>query len=165
MPALNGWSVRDHNLYFNIRRGNCPSLQAGESCNKLNPQFVNQPANPYINEPALDNFNFTPSSASPLIGAGIAIPSVLTDSAGLRRPARPVIGAIEFNADAPTGKSTADSTRTEGEHVAWYRQVVLYFSGIKRRWILPVWDFLKSQTKRLLHLLLRVAAPVKSILQ
>src|SRR6185437_8560732 len=72
MPPLNGWSVRDHNLYYNIRSGWCPSLQAGETCNKFDPQFVNEPPNPYLNETALDSFNFTPAPASPLIGAGIS---------------------------------------------------------------------------------------------
>jgi hypothetical protein len=164
MPPLNGWSVRDHNLYYNIRRGWCPSSQTGETCNKLSPKFINQPPNPYRNQTALDDFNFMPASDSPLIGAGISIPGLLNDALGFPRPARPAIGAIEFNPAAPISKSKAESSRSEGEHVAWYGQVVLYLSDIKRRWILPAWEFLKSEIKHLLHLLRRLAQPVKSIL-
>jgi len=107
MPPLNGWSVRDHNLYYNIRSGWCPSLQAGETCNKFDPQFVNEPPNPYLNETALDSFNFTPAPASPLIGAGISIPGLLTDSNGLPRSQPPSIGAIEAGTGAPASTPSA----------------------------------------------------------
>ncbi|HEV2710973.1 MAG TPA: Ig-like domain repeat protein [Edaphobacter sp.] len=109
MPPMNGWSVRDHNLYYNMRNGNCPSPQTGESCNKLDPKFVNEAPNPYVDETALDNFNFTPAASSPLIGAGISIPGLLADATGLLRPLLPSIGAIEVGTGSPV--STPSSSQ------------------------------------------------------
>jgi hypothetical protein len=94
MPPLQGWSVRDHNNYFNLR--DCPSvLRAGESCN-ANPSLTGQPASPIANETVLDNFNFTPTAASPLVGAAAKLPTVSTDNAGTPRSSFPTIGAFEI---------------------------------------------------------------------
>ncbi|HEV2710979.1 MAG TPA: Ig-like domain-containing protein [Edaphobacter sp.] len=168
MPPLNGWSVRDHNLYYNIRSGWCPSRRPGETCNKSDPRFINEPPNPYIDETALDNFNFTPAASSPLIEAGISIPGLVEDITGAVRPpqpARPAIGAAEFDAKAGSNNSHADATRPKSAQITWYRQIVLYFSGIKRRWILPIWEILKSRVKHLLHLLVKVVTPAKKPLE
>jgi hypothetical protein len=94
MPSLQGWSVRDHNIYFNVR--DCPTaLQAGESCN-ANPLLTGQPASPIASETVLDNFNFMPTAASPLVGGGNKLPSVSTDSVGTPRSSFPTIGAFEI---------------------------------------------------------------------
>jgi hypothetical protein len=153
MPPLNGWSVRDHNLYYNIRTGWCPSPQPGESCNRLDPKFVNQPPSPYNNETALDNFNFTPSASSPLIGAGTPIATLLYDALGQRRPATPAIGAI--NSTGPDSKRGSDShTNLRGLLGMWYQQALGFLATIKRRWIIPIWSYLKVHIKYLLHLIM-----------
>jgi hypothetical protein len=89
--------VRDHNIFYNVRDGWCPSpLFKGESCNTQNPQFVDQPASPISAESDLDNFNYHPSSGSPAVGAGTAYPGMLRrDQDGVRRPNPPSIGALE----------------------------------------------------------------------
>ena len=101
-PANYGWSVRDHNLYYGVRPEWCPlPLQIGETCNTANPSFTGQPASPISAESQLDNFNFSPSASSPLIGAGISIPGLLSDITGLTRPLPPSIGAVEVGAGPP----------------------------------------------------------------
>ncbi len=96
MPSLNGWKTRNHNLFYNVRSGWCPTpLQTGETCDTADPLFTGEPASPISHEYDLDNFNFDPSSSSPAIGAGIAIPGITTDYTGATRPNPPSIGAIE----------------------------------------------------------------------
>jgi hypothetical protein len=96
-PANQGWTTRSNNLYYNTR--SCPlSLTAGETCNALDPLLVNEPASPISVESVLDNFNFQPSSSSPLIGAGVTILNLLTDLNGTIRPNPPAIGALEYAA-------------------------------------------------------------------
>jgi hypothetical protein len=96
MPQYNGWAVRNHNDFYNIDTGWCPTpLQTAETCNTENPSFVSQPASPLSAESAMDNYNFTPASGSPLIDAGIAIPEVTTDHNGNTRPNPPSVGAVE----------------------------------------------------------------------
>ncbi len=100
MPTYSAWAVRDHNFYYNIRY--CPTpLQAGETCNTTSPQLTGQPVTPIVSATDLDNFNFMPTSSSPLIGAGIAVPAVVADITGLLRPNPPSIGAKEFTASPP----------------------------------------------------------------
>ncbi len=95
MPPNQGWATRNHNIFYNTRSGYCPTpLQVGESCTN-DPMFVGQPASPISAESDLDGFNFKPSSSSPAIGAGVAIPGITTDYTGATRPNPPSIGAIE----------------------------------------------------------------------
>jgi hypothetical protein len=95
MPPRDGWSVRDHNLYYHVRH--CPApLAATETCNTQDPRFIAEPSSPIRAESDLDRFNFNPSSSSPLIGRGIAIPDIVQDFAGNARPDPPTIGALEF---------------------------------------------------------------------
>lgn len=82
-----------YNYEYGIRNGdNCGSNNV--TCN--DPKLVNEPAQPWPgSEGALDNFNFTPSSSSPLIGAGIFVPGLTTDYNGTTRPNPPSIGGVE----------------------------------------------------------------------
>ena len=81
----------DHNVYYNLRNSGCPST--GNLCE--DPLLMNEPALTLTGESALDNFNFYPSSSSPAVGAGVAIPGVTTDYYGVTRPNPPTIGAAE----------------------------------------------------------------------
>ncbi len=106
MPPLNGWSVRDHNLYYGIRY--CPSsLGVGETCNTVDPKFVGEPRSPITSEAALDSFSYVPSSTSPLLGAGTQIAGLLTDIAGNLRSARPSIGVVDIGGVAPASTQQA----------------------------------------------------------
>ena len=94
-PPNQGWATRNNNQFFGARK--CPiNLTANETCNTQNPLFLNEPANPLSDETLFDNFTGHISSSSPLIGAGIAIPDILVDGAGLLRPNPPAIGAYEY---------------------------------------------------------------------
>ena len=123
MPAHNGWAVRDHNLFYNVRGNWCPTpLQVGESCNTLDPKFAVQPASPLSVESVMDSFDFTPSSSSPLIGAGALLANVLSDISGILRPAAPSIGAMEYAAPAQktvpqVALTAAPSVVTAGQSV------------------------------------------------
>ena len=154
MPALQGWSVRDHNLYYDLRPGYCPSpLYAGETC-KLNPRFVNQPSSPYRAEHELDQFNFTPSATSKLVGTGISIPALTTDNAGRARPNPPSIGALE-----PTSPSAYQSGTNQDAPISqvwtstevWYRQISLYFSTSLVSKLRPYWAYFRLRLARIYH--------------
>jgi hypothetical protein len=94
-PANQGWAVRNNNQYDGTRK--CPiSLTANESCNTQDPLFVGEPANPITDETVFDNFTGHLTSSSTLIGAGVAIPSLLVDITGALRPNPPSIGAFEY---------------------------------------------------------------------
>ncbi len=96
-PPNQGWATRNNNQFEGARK--CPlNLTANETCNTQNPLFINQPANPITNEAIFDTFTGHITSSSPLIGAGIPIPAILVDGAGLVRPSPPSIGAYEFAA-------------------------------------------------------------------
>jgi Bacterial Ig-like domain (group 3)/Bacterial Ig-like domain (group 2) len=96
-PANQGWATRTNNLYFNTR--SCPiSLTATETCNTSNPLLANQPANPITIESQMDSINYTPSASSPLVGAGVPIPGILSDYNNVPRPNPPSIGALEYAA-------------------------------------------------------------------
>lgn len=96
MPALQGWSVRDHNVYYGVRY--CPgTLAAGEICNTVDPGFQNEPHSPVNSEAALDNFSFVPASGSPLLGAGTPIAGLTADILGNTRAATPSIGAVDVS--------------------------------------------------------------------
>jgi hypothetical protein len=112
-PANQGWATRSNNIYYNTR--SCPkTLTAGESCNTKNPLFANQPASPIspATEITMDNYNFVPSVSSPLIGAGIGIPGLLIDLAGLLRPNPPSIGALEYAAGTALSPAAVTLTAT-----------------------------------------------------
>jgi hypothetical protein len=87
--------IRNNNDYYNMRDDGCPSTGfAGEIC--TDPQFVAEPTSPITAESDLDNFNFNPSSTSPAISSGVAIPSVTTDYTGYLRPNPPSMGAYQW---------------------------------------------------------------------
>jgi hypothetical protein len=90
-----------HNDEYGMKWGTCPSSINGVMC--LDPLFVNEPVQPWPGaESDLDVFNpflkgnsFTPSSGSPLIGAGTGISGLTTDYFGATRPSSPTIGAVQ----------------------------------------------------------------------
>jgi hypothetical protein len=85
---------RDHNLYFNERNTGCSNTgYTGEIC--ADPLLTNEPASVVSVESDLDNFNFTPGSSSPAIGAGVSISGITTDSTGKTRSNPTAIGAIQ----------------------------------------------------------------------
>jgi hypothetical protein len=95
-----GVITRSQNIFFGMRSTsfNCPTGYPGEVC--TDPLLVNEPAGqgPNFTELQLDNFNLTPSSGSPALGAGLSIasvPSLLLDYNGLTRPNPPSIGAAQ----------------------------------------------------------------------
>ncbi len=90
-----GHVIRDHNVWYGFRNIHPSSCLAGEIC--LDPGLIKEPTGQGagFTEPELDNFNFTPASASPAIGAGVAVPAVTLDYNGVTRPTPPTIGAIE----------------------------------------------------------------------
>jgi len=80
------------NVEYGVRNGDCPTAGGGTIC--ADPLLVDEPAQGTIHpETILDNFNFTPTSTSPAVGAGTAISSVTTDYFGVTRPIPPTIGA------------------------------------------------------------------------
>jgi hypothetical protein len=97
MPSQTGFTVRDHNLFSGVRDGWCPpTLNPGESCNTLDPLFINEPSSPISAESDFDSFDtFVPSANSPAKGAGVRIPGIERDYNGKRRSNPPTIGAIE----------------------------------------------------------------------
>jgi hypothetical protein len=84
------WNRTD-NIWYGMNPGHftCPTGYPGESC--ANPLLVNQPT--FTSEQSLDNFNFQISPGSPAKGAGISLPSVITDFTGQNRTNPPSIGA------------------------------------------------------------------------
>jgi hypothetical protein len=127
MPANSGWAVRDHNFFYNVRY--CPTpLQTGETCNAASPGLTALPASPITSPTSLDTFSALPLASSPLIGAGIALSSVLTDSTGALRPKPPAIGAMEY---APaTALSVAQVTVTASPSATSVGQVVTLTAAI-----------------------------------
>jgi hypothetical protein len=127
MPANSGWAVRDHNFFSNVRY--CPTpLQTGETCNTASPGLTAMPASPIASPTSLDTFSALPLASSPLIGAGIALASVLTDSTGALRPKPPAIGAMEF---APaTALSVAQVTISASPSTTSVGQVVTLTAAV-----------------------------------
>jgi len=81
--------VDDHNIYYNLRSGWCPS--SGNACG--DPLFVGEPTLTLTDESSLDNFDFALSSTSPAIGAGVAIPGLTTSYSGQPVANPPDVGA------------------------------------------------------------------------
>lgn len=115
MPPHQGWTSRDHNVFFNVRFLYCPlPLQGGESCNSEDPLFQGEPASPIRAESDLDALDLAPRGDSPLVGAGIAIAAAQRDGDGRQRPDPPVIGALEpraENSSAPSNRAGAPGSR------------------------------------------------------
>lgn len=88
-----GTVTRLNNLWYGMRPTSfsCPTGYPGEKCE--DPLFVNEPA--WTGETGLDNFNFSLTSGSPAYGAGLYLPSLLTDYTGAQRGNPPSIGAYE----------------------------------------------------------------------
>ncbi len=166
MPPNGGWATRRNNDFYNLRHG-CPKLLQGEHC--ANPRFVDQPALRISKESTLDNYDFHPSAQSPLLGAGVPVPGIAADNAGVKRPTRPSIGALE-----PTGgaagetkpRSSGSGAQTEAGllHPAFPEAWSLRFAGLFRRarvsllsaemrWVRP---FLAMVSSRWIHLLHRM---------
>jgi hypothetical protein len=86
-----------NNLWYGMRASsfNCPTGYSGDIC--ADPLLVNEPTGQAGNfvETELDNFNFTPSSGSPAIGAGTYLSTVPLDYTGSQRSNPPSIGAYE----------------------------------------------------------------------
>ncbi|MDR3744583.1 MAG: putative Ig domain-containing protein [Acidobacteriaceae bacterium] len=86
-----------NNLWSGMRASsfNCPTGYTGDIC--ADPLLVNEPTGQAGNfvETELDNFNFTPSSGSPVIGAGTYLSTVPLDYTGAQRANPPSIGAYE----------------------------------------------------------------------
>jgi hypothetical protein len=96
LPASNnGWAVRSNNDFYNVAA--YTPLLTGELA--VDPLFIGEP--PFLTElsaPAesvLGNYNFMPSSSSPMLGAGVYLAGLTTDATGVTRPNPPAIGALE----------------------------------------------------------------------
>ena len=138
MPRNGGWATRDHNVFFNVRMGNCPiPLHEGESCNTVDPRLLGQPATPIRSEAALDGFNFHPSPHSRVVGAGVPVPGLTTDGSGAQRPARPSIGALEplpAGSAANAGESTGSKEEHSGPLRLWSYCLAVGISWMQECW-------------------------------
>jgi hypothetical protein len=127
MPPNGGWANRDHNLFYDVRY--CPTpLQTGEICNAAGPGLTALPTSPVTSPLSLDAFSALPLANSPLIGAGIALSSVLTDSTGALRPKPPAIGAMEYA--SATALSVAQVTISASPSTTSVGQVVTLTAAI-----------------------------------
>lgn len=83
---------KDHNIYYRMR--SCP-FGFTEHC--TNPKIVNMPA--WNGEGSLDGINFHLTSDSPARNAGVAVPGLMKDNAGIERPANSAedIGAFQYH--------------------------------------------------------------------
>lgn len=121
MPANGGWGTRDHNDYYNLRPGYIPNpLLTGEI--SADPLFQNEPPLSITAESQLDNFNFHPSTSSPLVGAGISISGLLTDHDGQPRLNPPSMGGLEV--DAGSSLTVSQTTLTVTPTIASLGQLV-----------------------------------------
>ena len=88
--------VSSSNDEFGVRNSNCDGTFAGTHALCSDPSLVSEPAQgAWPPETVFDNFNFHPSSTSPLIGAGTPESGMTTDYYGVTRPNPPSIGAVE----------------------------------------------------------------------
>ena len=108
VPANGGWATRSNNDYYNVV-GYTPLTTAELS---VDPLFIGEP--PFLTpvsattEGVLDAYNFMPSSASPMLGAGVYLAGLTTDANGVTRPNPPSIGAL----DAASGNTQSASQIT-----------------------------------------------------
>lgn len=84
--------AKDHNIYYRMR--SCP-FGFTEHCK--NPKIVNMPA--WDGEASLDGINFHLTSESPARNAGVPVPGLMKDNAGIERPANSTddIGAFQYH--------------------------------------------------------------------
>ena len=87
------FTARDHNLFFAVRDGACPSVGfAAEAC--ADPGFEHEP--PQVSaESDLDAFGFGLDPGSPALGAGVALPDLTVDYDDAPRGDPPSLGAFE----------------------------------------------------------------------
>jgi Bacterial Ig-like domain (group 2) len=157
MPRYQGWSVRDHNLYYNLRPGYCPSpLRLGETCT-VNPLFINQPSSSIAHGSLIDDFLPAPAANSPLNGAGTPVEGLTHDFNRMQRPTPPSIGAIE----SESGSKAAKPPNQESALGEWKLRVESWFQQIQRlclvvegRLIRPVLRSIRSRLAQLYHRLL-----------
>ncbi len=93
-PSIN--VVSSYNVEFGMRNGDCsPPQGTGNICS--DPLLIGEPAQGTIPpESTLDNFNFSPASGSPTIGAGTTYSGMpALDFNGVSRSASPTLGAIQ----------------------------------------------------------------------
>lgn len=154
MPHYQGWSVRDHNLYYNLRAGYCPSpLRLGETCT-VNPLFLKQPSTSMPHESSIDDFLPVPAANSPLNGAGIPIEGLTNDFNGAPRPAKPAIGAIEPEAGSKAVQGPNQESMIDGWKLrfqSWFQQVQRLCFVVEGRLISPVLRSLRSRLAHLYH--------------
>ncbi len=99
LPSGNaGWVIRSNNDFYNMTEYT-PTTTAELA---LDPLFIGEPpfSTPLsgAGETVLDNYNFTPSAASRMLGAGLFLASLTTDANGFLRAIPPAIGALESTA-------------------------------------------------------------------
>ena len=90
-----------HNDEYGMRDGSCPSTSNGMICS--DPQLQNEPAQSWpgtesdldVFDPFVTGNSFYPSSSSPLLGAGIQIPGLVTDYYQATWQNPPSIGGVE----------------------------------------------------------------------
>jgi uncharacterized protein YfaP (DUF2135 family) len=94
IPANAGFATRSNNDFYNAQQYTPITTELVDD-----PLFIGEP--PFLTvltdstESVLDNYNFMPSSGSPMRGAGIYISGLTTDANGVTRPDPPAIGALE----------------------------------------------------------------------
>jgi len=91
-----------HNDEFGMQDGTCPSTSNGMICS--DPMLLNEPAQPWpgkesdldVFDPFVTGNSFHPSNSSPLLGAGIQVPGLMsTDYYDVARPTPPDVGGVE----------------------------------------------------------------------
>jgi hypothetical protein len=95
LPGTGGWTTRNNNDFYNVV--NYSPTMTGELTVDLqltgDPPFMTPLTN--SSESTLDNYNFTPATGSPMLGAGCYLPGLTTDANGTARPNPPAIGAVQ----------------------------------------------------------------------
>ena len=117
--GLVGGGIIENNIFFNNGVNSNGNINAGGTIDH-NYVYPTSPggtgtnaitvSDPGLTDPA--GGDFTLKAGSPLIDAGVAVPSVTDDFAGTARPigTNPDIGAFEFNTGAPTVTLTPSVT-------------------------------------------------------
>jgi hypothetical protein len=104
MATNSGWTVKDHNTYYNSRTGYCTNNPGTyEVCLTASDPavFVGMPASPISSEAVLDNFNFAPANIAAMNGAGLYNGANPADYASVTRTNPTSIGAFEFVTGLP----------------------------------------------------------------
>ena len=98
----NAGSAASNNLYYHAKTQGCPPLGSKESEYVCSDPLLGAESSPNAVNPIL-------TSASPAIGAGIAIPGLTTDFSGNTRPDPPSIGALEYGSTPSEAQITVDA--------------------------------------------------------